>query len=50
VAGVVQVMAGGAAHVHKFTQGYVYGLDTAMSQEFADHILKAHGYPVKVRD
>lgn len=47
---IAKVMAQGAACVHQFKQGYAYGLDKKMSQEFAEWIQKNLGYPVKVCD
>jgi ornithine cyclodeaminase/alanine dehydrogenase-like protein (mu-crystallin family) len=38
-----------ASHVvHKFSQGYIYGLDDKINQQFKQHIEKTLGYPVKI--
>ena len=45
---IATAMAKGTHPVHKFTQGYAYGLDPKQAQQFADDIQKSCGYPVKV--
>ena len=41
-------MARGTAPIHKFTEGFAYGLDTKATQAFADEIKATCGYTVKV--
>lgn len=48
-AGVIaQAMARGSACVHEFDEGFAYGLDTKMTQKFADEIEAELGYKVHV--
>lgn len=45
---IAKVMAVSSHNVHKFEKGYVYGLDTKMSESFAKEIEQELGYPVEV--
>ncbi|CAM9277199.1 unnamed protein product [Discosporangium mesarthrocarpum] len=45
---IAKAMATGADCVHKFEQGFAYGLDPKQSQGFADELKDEFGYPVKV--
>ena len=45
---IASVMAKSSHVVHKFKKGYVYGLDTAISEKFAKEIEAELGYPVEV--
>ena len=45
---IATAMARGTATIHKFTEGYAYGLDTKATQAFADEIKATCGYTVKV--
>eukprot|EP01031_Cornospumella_fuschlensis_P024026 gene24026-29073_t len=45
---IAQAMAEATHTVHRFDQGYVYGLDPKMSESFAKHVQSKLGYPVKV--
>ena len=45
---IATVMARSSHNVHKFEKGYVYGLDTAMSEKFAKQLTEELGYPVEV--
>ena len=45
---IAKVMAVSSHNVHKFKKGYVYGLDTAISEKFAKEIEAELGYPVEV--
>ena len=48
-AGVIATAMAKSTHViHKFTQGYAYGLDLPTTQKFADDLTKQLGYPIKV--
>lgn len=43
---IAQAMARGAACVHEFDEAFAYGLDTAMTQKFADELQAELGYKV----
>lgn len=45
---IAKVMAVSSHNVHKFKKGYVYGLDTAISEKFKKEIEEELGYPVEV--
>jgi ornithine cyclodeaminase/alanine dehydrogenase-like protein (mu-crystallin family) len=45
---IATAMAVSTNVVHKFKQGYAYGLDTKQTEQFAKEIEKLCGYPVKV--
>ena len=45
---IATAMARGTAPIHKFTEGFAYGLDTKATQAFADEIKATCGYTVKV--
>ena len=45
---IASAMAQATACTHKFTQGYAFGLDTKMTQAFADELSPLVGYPIKV--
>jgi ornithine cyclodeaminase/alanine dehydrogenase-like protein (mu-crystallin family) len=40
-------MASSTHVIHKFTEGYAYGLDPVATKKFADDLSKQLGYPVK---
>lgn len=45
---IATAMAEGTHCVHKFTEGFAYGLDTAQTQKFCDDLTSRLGYPMKV--
>lgn len=45
---IAKAMATSSCLVHKFKQGYAYGLDEKMSQQFCDEMSKECGFPFKV--
>lgn len=45
---IASAMARSSNVIHKFTEGYAYGLDTATTQKFADELSSELGYPIKV--
>lgn len=45
---IAQAMAEGTHCIHKFTEGYVYGMDAKQNQDFANFLTKNLGYPVKI--
>jgi len=45
---IATAMAEGTHCIHKFTEGYAYGLDTKQTQQFADKLSSSLGYPVHV--
>eukprot|EP00607_Mallomonas_marina_P005979 CAMPEP_0182427760 /NCGR_PEP_ID=MMETSP1167-20130531/19317_1 /TAXON_ID=2988 /ORGANISM="Mallomonas Sp, Strain CCMP3275" /LENGTH=310 /DNA_ID=CAMNT_0024610221 /DNA_START=218 /DNA_END=1150 /DNA_ORIENTATION=+ len=47
---IAMAMARATACEHTFKQGYAYGLDKAMTGQFAKNLEAACGYPVKVCD